>query len=66
MTINKKKITWISAAVIAITLVGIQWIKVTPNNSGNKQFHISKAYPTSYRVGQLLDHACNDCHSNTT
>ncbi len=66
MAINKKKITWISATVIAITLVSIQWVKVTPNNSGNKQYHISKAYPTSYRVSQLLDHACNDCHSNTT
>lgn len=63
---NKKKLIWIAISVIAIALLCIQWIKVTPNNSAKKIHHISKAFPTSYRVQQLLDHACNDCHSNNT
>lgn len=63
---NKKKIIGAILIVLVITLIGLQWVKITPNNSGKKDHHIAKAFPTPHRVEQLLQFACYDCHSNNT
>ena len=54
----KKKIVWGSVIVVLITLLAIQRVEVTPNNSGVDSLDIMKAFPTSHRVKTLLQTAC--------
>jgi len=62
----KKKIIWGSLIAIVVTLLAIQKVEVTPNNSGIDSLDVMKGFPTSHRVKTLLQTACYDCHSNTT
>ena len=62
----KKKIIWGSFIAILVTLLAIQRVEVTPNNSGIDSLDVMKGFPTSHRVKTLLQTACYDCHSNTT
>lgn len=57
-----KKIT----LVVAILLVGVQFIPMKKNESGATEFDISKGYAVPDHVITILQGACNDCHSNTT
>ncbi|MSP57782.1 MAG: cytochrome C [Flavobacteriales bacterium] len=62
----RKKVIIVFFSVICLVLLGIQWIENKPNNTAVDSLDITKGFPTSYRVNQLLQHACYDCHSNLT
>lgn len=57
-----KKIT----LVIAILLVGLQFVPMEKNESGTTNFDLAKGYAVPDHVSTILQGACNDCHSNTT
>lgn len=57
-----KKIT----LVVAILLVGLQFVPMKKNESGTTDFDVSKSYAVPDHVATILQGACNDCHSNTT
>lgn len=52
--------------VLLIIFVILQAFRPEKNNSGKKENDISKKYPVSPAVEQILAKACNDCHSNNT
>jgi hypothetical protein len=52
--------------VVAVLLVGIQFIRPTKNISDDQKFHISNNYKVPLHVNTILQSACNDCHSNKT
>ncbi|MGL6068516.1 MAG: heme-binding domain-containing protein, partial [Sediminibacterium sp.] len=52
--------------VLLVLLVILQAFRPEKNNSGKKENDISKQYPISPAVEQILAKACNDCHSNNT
>ncbi|MFX7140010.1 heme-binding domain-containing protein, partial [Acinetobacter baumannii] len=49
--------------VLLVLLVILQAFRPEKNNSGKKENDISKQYPISPAVEQILAKACNDCHS---
>ena len=52
---------------IAIALVLIQFIHPKKNNSEGIQAHyIGSSFQVPEKVKEILDKACNDCHSNNT
>lgn len=57
-----KKIT----LAVAILLVGLQFVPMEKNDSGNKEFDITTNYQVPEHVATILQGACNDCHSNST
>lgn len=57
-----KKIT----LAVAILLVGLQFVPMEKNDSGNKDFDMAKDYEVPDHVATILQGACNDCHSNST
>jgi hypothetical protein len=57
-----KKIT----LVLLVLIIGIQFIPMEKNESGNSEFDISKSYLIPDNVATIMKGACNDCHSNTT
>ena len=62
---NKKFFRYLAIVLIA-ALVIIQFFKPERNLSGDKSQSIATAYPMPDRVGEILNNACMDCHSNTT
>ena len=57
-----KKIT----LVVAILLVGLQFVPMEKNESGSTNFDLAKGYAVPDHVATILQGACNDCHSNST
>jgi hypothetical protein len=51
---------------LGIILVLIQFIHPEKNESNEKTYDISTKYAIPAHVNQLLEVACNDCHSNKT
>jgi len=51
---------------LAIVFVTIQFFRPARNNSGDTSMDIRKKYAVSHDVDQILERACNDCHSNNT
>jgi hypothetical protein len=51
---------------LLIILVIIQFIKPEKNISDDQTHNIALKYPVSREVNELLQVACNDCHSNKT
>lgn len=59
----KKKIFW----ALLIILVVIQFIRPSKNRSETMAANdISKHFAVPANVSDILDRACNDCHSNNT
>ena len=51
---------------LLIAFVVIQFIRPVKNESNENTFHISTKYPIPNHINQLLQSACNDCHTNKT
>ncbi len=51
---------------LGAVLLLIQFIRPEKNESNDLTYDISKKYPVSEELDQLLKVACNDCHSNKT
>ena len=51
---------------LLIVFVAIQFIRPAKNESNENTFHISTKYAIPSHVNELLQSACNDCHSNKT
>ncbi|MFN7116061.1 MAG: heme-binding domain-containing protein [Saprospiraceae bacterium] len=51
---------------IVIVLVGIQFVRPAKNTSNDKTYDITTKYSVPNEVANILDVACNDCHSNLT
>lgn len=51
---------------LLVLLLVIQFIRPEPNVSDNRTYDISTAYQVPGEVHQVLQVACNDCHSNKT
>lgn len=62
-----KKALRIVVIGLIIGVVGIQFIRPTPNvATGPQPRDITALHPTSPEVKAILQRACYDCHSNTT
>lgn len=51
---------------LVIVFIIIQFFRPARNNSGDTSMDIRKRYAVSSDVNQILERACNDCHSNNT
>ena len=51
---------------LLVILVLLQFYRPARNLSGEKSKDISTLYPVPDSVNNILEHACNDCHSNKT
>ena len=51
---------------LVVVLVLIQFIRPEPNLSDDQTHNIALKYPVPADVKQILEVACNDCHSNKT
>ncbi|MBS1604535.1 MAG: heme-binding domain-containing protein [Bacteroidetes bacterium] len=51
---------------LLIVFVIIQFFRPARNNSGDTSMDMRKKYTVSSDVDQILERACNDCHSNNT
>ncbi len=60
-----KKSTKILLSLLAV-LVVIQFIHPARNLSNDQTYDVSKKYPVSQEVSDILKVACNDCHTNKT
>ncbi|NJN33987.1 MAG: heme-binding domain-containing protein [Saprospiraceae bacterium] len=58
----RKPIGWI----LLIALVVIQFFRPAQNLSGKNNNNVSKNFAVPDSVKQILEAACNDCHSNKT
>jgi hypothetical protein len=52
--------------VLLVAFLLLQAFRPAKNDSNNKAKDIAKLYPVSDSVQQILNKACNDCHSNNT
>lgn len=51
---------------LLVLVVAIQFIRPEPNVSDDRTYDVSTAYQVPGEVNQVLQVACNDCHSNKT
>lgn len=60
------KIGRIVLITLIVVLVGIQFIRPAKNISNVKTYDVASKYPVPTDVANILDVACNDCHTNLT
>ncbi|MDX1942068.1 MAG: heme-binding domain-containing protein [Saprospiraceae bacterium] len=60
------KIGKIILIVLILALVGIQFVRPAKNTSNVKTYDVATKYPVPTEVANILDVACNDCHTNLT
>ena len=51
---------------LLVVLIIIQFFHPEKNNSNDRTYDIATSYTVPQEVHQVLDVACNDCHSNNT
>ncbi|KRO89237.1 MAG: heme-binding domain-containing protein [Bacteroidetes bacterium] len=51
---------------LIVVFILVQFIKIDKNESSDLSYNISKSYPVSNELSQLLKVSCYDCHSNNT
>ncbi len=51
---------------LLVVLIVIQFFRPEKNNSNDRTYDIATSYTVPQEVHQVLDVACNDCHSNNT
>jgi hypothetical protein len=62
MKINKRAIGLSLLGIVAV----LQFIRPSKNESNDQTNNIANKYPMSQDLKQVMEVACNDCHSNLT
>ncbi len=61
-----KKIIKMAMLILLIAFIIIQFFRPEKNNSGINTHDISTLYPVPTEVKDIMQVACNDCHTNKT